>query len=132
MNVEMGAEAAQFPQKEYIKGIAVAVCYLSRAGGLKMRGNGGNGGNGGKRAEAVYSQAESEASLWDYNKRLSVKYRKLCMAGALRFYRCLPFFYLQTGGMSKPRTTFLITLCLPSCLRPRYLTSPPFRRSIFS
>jgi hypothetical protein len=39
MNVEMGAEAAQFPQKEYIKGIAVAVCYLSRAGGFKTWGN---------------------------------------------------------------------------------------------
>jgi hypothetical protein len=25
MNVEIGAEAAQFPEKEYIKGIAVAV-----------------------------------------------------------------------------------------------------------
>ncbi len=28
MNVEIGAEAAQFPEKEYINGIAVAV-YLS-------------------------------------------------------------------------------------------------------
>jgi hypothetical protein len=26
MNVEIGAEAAQFPGKEYINGIAVAVC----------------------------------------------------------------------------------------------------------
>ncbi len=26
MNVEIGAEAAQFPEKEYINGIAVAVC----------------------------------------------------------------------------------------------------------
>ncbi len=26
MNVEIGAEAALFPEKEYIKGIAVAVC----------------------------------------------------------------------------------------------------------
>jgi hypothetical protein len=26
MNVEMEAEAAQFPEKEYIYGIAVAVC----------------------------------------------------------------------------------------------------------
>jgi len=25
MNVEIGAEAAQFPEKEYIKGIAVAM-----------------------------------------------------------------------------------------------------------
>jgi hypothetical protein len=28
MNVEIGAEAAQFPEKEYINGIAVAVRYL--------------------------------------------------------------------------------------------------------
>ncbi len=28
MNVEIGAEAAQFPEKEYVKGIAVAV-YMS-------------------------------------------------------------------------------------------------------
>jgi hypothetical protein len=27
MNVEIGAEAALFPVKEYIKGIFVAVCY---------------------------------------------------------------------------------------------------------
>jgi hypothetical protein len=27
MNVEIGAEAALFPEKEYINGIAVAVCY---------------------------------------------------------------------------------------------------------
>ena len=27
MNVEIGAEAAQFPEKEYINGIAVAVCH---------------------------------------------------------------------------------------------------------
>jgi hypothetical protein len=26
MNVEMGAEAAQFPEKKYINGIALAVC----------------------------------------------------------------------------------------------------------
>ncbi len=28
MNVEIGAEAAQFPEKEYINGIAFAVCEL--------------------------------------------------------------------------------------------------------
>jgi hypothetical protein len=28
MNVEIGAEAAQFPEKEYINGIAVAVYVL--------------------------------------------------------------------------------------------------------
>ncbi len=28
MNVEIGAEAAQFPEKEYINGIAVAVYQL--------------------------------------------------------------------------------------------------------
>jgi hypothetical protein len=27
MNVEIGAEAAQFPEKEYINGIAIAVYY---------------------------------------------------------------------------------------------------------
>jgi hypothetical protein len=26
MNVEIGTEAAQFPEKEYMNGIAVAVC----------------------------------------------------------------------------------------------------------
>jgi hypothetical protein len=29
MNVEIGAEATQFPEKEYINGIAVAVCAYS-------------------------------------------------------------------------------------------------------
>jgi hypothetical protein len=29
MNVEIGAEAAQFPEKEYINGIAIAVQILS-------------------------------------------------------------------------------------------------------
>jgi hypothetical protein len=29
MNVEIGAEAALFPEKEYIYGIAVAVCSMS-------------------------------------------------------------------------------------------------------
>jgi hypothetical protein len=28
MNVEIGAEAALFPEKEYINGIAVAVCTV--------------------------------------------------------------------------------------------------------
>jgi hypothetical protein len=28
MNVEIGAEAALFPEKEYINGIAVAVSYI--------------------------------------------------------------------------------------------------------
>jgi hypothetical protein len=32
MNVEIGAEAAQFPEKEYINGIAVAV-HLSKIKG---------------------------------------------------------------------------------------------------
>jgi hypothetical protein len=32
MNVEIGAEAAQFPEKEYINGIAVAVWVLPAAG----------------------------------------------------------------------------------------------------
>ncbi len=31
MNVEIGAEAAQFPEMEYINGIAVAVCDLAVA-----------------------------------------------------------------------------------------------------
>jgi hypothetical protein len=33
MNVEIRAEAAQFPEKEYINGIAVAV-YYSTSGGF--------------------------------------------------------------------------------------------------
>ncbi len=33
MNVEIGAEAAQFPEKEYINGIAVAVWYTQGLGG---------------------------------------------------------------------------------------------------
>ncbi len=28
MNVEIGAKATQFPEKEYINGIAVAVCLI--------------------------------------------------------------------------------------------------------
>jgi hypothetical protein len=31
MNVEIGAEAALFPEKEYINGIAVAVQFLTRS-----------------------------------------------------------------------------------------------------
>jgi hypothetical protein len=31
MNVEIGAEAAQFPEKEYINGIAVAVQFIRQA-----------------------------------------------------------------------------------------------------
>jgi hypothetical protein len=30
MNVEIGAEAALFPEKEYINGIAVAVCGATK------------------------------------------------------------------------------------------------------
>ncbi len=33
MNVEIGTEAAQFPEKEYINGIFVAVC---RQGGMQL------------------------------------------------------------------------------------------------
>ncbi len=33
MNVEIGTEAVQFPEKEYINGIFVAVCDIS----LKLR-----------------------------------------------------------------------------------------------
>jgi hypothetical protein len=32
MNVEIGAEAALFPEKEYISGIFIAVCYLREKG----------------------------------------------------------------------------------------------------
>jgi hypothetical protein len=32
MNVEIGAEAAQFPEKEYINGIAIAVHILTMVG----------------------------------------------------------------------------------------------------
>jgi hypothetical protein len=32
MNVEIGAEAALFPEKEYISGIFVAVCIMGRCG----------------------------------------------------------------------------------------------------
>jgi hypothetical protein len=31
MNVEIGAEAAQFPEKEYINGIAVAVWFCKKS-----------------------------------------------------------------------------------------------------
>jgi hypothetical protein len=30
MNVEIGAEVALFPEKEYVNGIAVAVCLVKR------------------------------------------------------------------------------------------------------
>jgi hypothetical protein len=36
MNVEIGAEAAQFPGKEYINGIAVAVYKITRKVVLKI------------------------------------------------------------------------------------------------
>jgi hypothetical protein len=35
MNVETGAEAAQFPEKEYIDGIAVAVRSMDRVQNLR-------------------------------------------------------------------------------------------------
>ncbi len=37
MNVEIGAEAAQFPEKEYINGIAVAVQYIYIAVGALLQ-----------------------------------------------------------------------------------------------
>jgi hypothetical protein len=37
MNVEIGAEAAQFPEKEYINGIAFAVRTLGRPYKEKIR-----------------------------------------------------------------------------------------------
>ncbi len=36
MNVEIGAEASQFPEKEYINGIAVSVCSQTIAKLLKI------------------------------------------------------------------------------------------------
>ncbi len=40
MNVEIGAEAAQFPEKEYINGIAVAVyCTLPDSSELEFLNN---------------------------------------------------------------------------------------------
>jgi|688.fasta_scaffold1393822_1 hypothetical protein len=36
MNVEIGAETALFPEKEYINGIAVAVQHLEELSGLWM------------------------------------------------------------------------------------------------
>jgi hypothetical protein len=37
MNVEIGAEAAQFPEKEYIKGIAIAVRACQNKGVVVVR-----------------------------------------------------------------------------------------------
>jgi hypothetical protein len=37
MNVEIGAEAAQFPEKEYINGIAVAVGYMEKSATVKSQ-----------------------------------------------------------------------------------------------
>ncbi len=37
MNVEIGAEAAQFPEKEYISGIAVAVRFQQTRGQVYAR-----------------------------------------------------------------------------------------------
>jgi hypothetical protein len=62
----------------------------------------------------VYLQAESEASLWDCYKRFSVKYRKLCITGAL----CLLLFHLQTGRMSNPLTDDLSYNSLPPLIPP--------------
>jgi hypothetical protein len=38
MNVEIGAEAAQFPEKEYINGIAFAVWFFNNIFMWKKRG----------------------------------------------------------------------------------------------
>jgi hypothetical protein len=35
MNVEIGTEAAQFPEKEYINGISVAVCFTAHMTALR-------------------------------------------------------------------------------------------------
>ncbi len=43
MNVEIGTEAAQFPEKEYINGILLAVCGGSCSGSC-CRGRGGDRG----------------------------------------------------------------------------------------
>ena len=51
MNVETGAEAAQFQEKEYINGIAVAVC---RRSSLYWRERGG--GQGGRGAQSYYRE----------------------------------------------------------------------------
>jgi hypothetical protein len=37
MNVEIGTEAAQFPEKEYINGIFLAVRYLKKKNAKKQR-----------------------------------------------------------------------------------------------
>jgi hypothetical protein len=37
MNVEIGAKAALFPEKEYINGIAIAVCGLAEVQGHKSQ-----------------------------------------------------------------------------------------------
>ncbi len=39
MNVEIGKEAAQFPEKEYINGIFVAVAGTSYNGSLPVKSN---------------------------------------------------------------------------------------------
>ncbi len=36
MNVDLGTEAAQFPEKEYINGIFLAVCTKSKQGAWPM------------------------------------------------------------------------------------------------
>jgi hypothetical protein len=36
MNVEIGAEAEQFPEKEYINGIAFAVCLILAQGASSL------------------------------------------------------------------------------------------------
>jgi hypothetical protein len=63
MNVEIGTEAAQFPEKEYMNEIFLAVC-----GGSCCRGRGR--GCGGSFAETVVELQRLRWTLWRLLRRL--------------------------------------------------------------
>jgi hypothetical protein len=61
MTVEIGAEAALFPEKEYINGIFVAEWATET---LEKGGGGGGGGGGSDSCECYDRPRHSQSDLW--------------------------------------------------------------------